>query len=96
MLASEKSTNGWLTFSSASDEHKGRGRIRLIEPDGVSLISDIDDTIKVTDIPAGLDTVLRNTFWGLNLSGNGQIYSELVDVPYICFRMDRSRGRAAL
>ena len=50
LLASEKSTNGWLTFSAVSDGHTGRGRIRLIEPEGLSLISDIDDTIKESNV----------------------------------------------
>jgi hypothetical protein len=83
LLASEKSANGWLTFSAASDEHKGRGRIRLIEPEGLSLISDIDDTIKVTEIPAGKDTVLRNTFCRdfKSLPEMAKSYRELGDVP---------------
>lgn len=83
LLASEKSANGWLTYSAVSDEHTGRGRIRLIEPDGVSLISDIDDTIKVTDIPAGKDTVLRNTFCRdfKSLPEMAKSYSDLGDVP---------------
>jgi phosphatidate phosphatase APP1 len=83
LLASEKSVNGWLTFSAVSDDHTGRGRIRLIEPDGVSLISDIDDTIKVTDIPAGKDTVLKNTFCRdfKSLPEMAKSYGDLGDVP---------------
>ena len=34
----------------------------LLEPDGKSVVSDIDDTIKVSEIPAGKAIVLRNTF----------------------------------
>lgn len=57
------SSNGWLTYHAVSDGHTGMGRVRLIEPgSGDSLISDIDDTIKVTEIPAGNETVLKNTF----------------------------------
>jgi phosphatidate phosphatase APP1 len=37
--------------------------VRLIEPRGLSLISDIDDTIKVTNIPAGHAVVIENTFY---------------------------------
>ena len=83
LLASQKSENGWLTFSAISEDHTGRGRIRLIEPEGVSLISDIDDTIKITDIPAGKDTVLKNTFCRefKSLSEMAKSYSDLVDVP---------------
>ena len=64
LLEQQKSPNGWLTFRAVSKEHTGLGRVRLIEPDpnGLSLISDIDDTIKATEVPAGTDTVLRNTF----------------------------------
>ena len=83
LLASQKSANGWLTFTAISEDHTGRGRIRLIEPDGVSLISDIDDTIKITDIPAGKDTVLKNTFCRefKSLPEMAKSYSEMVDVP---------------
>lgn len=83
LLASEKSVNGWLTFRAVSGDHTGLGRIRLIEPDGVSLISDIDDTIKVTDIPAGKETVLRNTFCRnfKALPEMAKSYSDLGDVP---------------
>jgi len=60
----QKSANGWLTYRAVSKDHTGLGRVRLIEaePNGISLITDIDDTIKMTGVPAGKDTVLRNTF----------------------------------
>ncbi|KAF9999847.1 hypothetical protein BGZ80_003313 [Entomortierella chlamydospora] len=38
------------------------GTVNLIDPEGVSIISDIDDTIKETNILAGATIVLRNTF----------------------------------
>ncbi|HEX5704497.1 MAG TPA: phosphatase domain-containing protein [Pyrinomonadaceae bacterium] len=64
LLEQQKSPNGWLTFRAVSQDHTGLGRVRLIEsdPNGISLISDIDDTIKATEVPAGKDTVLHNTF----------------------------------
>ena len=62
LLDKQGSSNGWLTYRAVSDGHTGLGRIRLIEPEGESLISDIDDTIKITEVPAGKDLVLRNTF----------------------------------
>ena len=54
----------WLEVDAeTTDGHgRGKGRIRFLEPDGLSVISDIDDTIKVTQVPAGKRTVLRNTF----------------------------------
>ncbi len=62
LLDKQGSTNGWLTFRAVSKDHTGLGRVRLIESEGISVVSDIDDTIKVTEIPAGQDVVLRNTF----------------------------------
>lgn len=62
LLASQKSSQGWLTYHAVSKGHTGKGRIRLIEPEGISVVSDIDDTIKVTEVPADRAIVLRNTF----------------------------------
>ncbi|KAG0267622.1 hypothetical protein BGZ95_002810, partial [Linnemannia exigua] len=38
------------------------GVVNLIDPEGVSVISDIDDTIKETNVTAGARIILRNTF----------------------------------
>ena len=62
LLGQQHSSNGWLTYRAVSKDHTGLGRVRLIEPNGDSLISDIDDTIKITEVPAGQATVLKNTF----------------------------------
>ena len=35
----------------------------MIEPYGISIISDIDDTIKFTDVLDGKDAILQNTFF---------------------------------
>jgi len=40
----------------------GKGLVMLLEPEGKSVVSDIDDTIKVSEIPAGKAIILRNTF----------------------------------
>lgn len=61
LLQAQESRNGWLSISVTSNGHTGKGRVRLIEPEGISVISDIDDTIKVTEIPAGTEVVVRNT-----------------------------------
>ncbi len=63
LLAAQKSTNGRLTFDVISDEHFGSGEIFLVVPRGQSVISDIDDTIKITGFADGFDTVLRKTFF---------------------------------
>lgn len=85
LLAKQGSSNGWLTYRAVSKEHTGLGRVRLIEPDpdGVSLISDIDDTIKVTEVPAGQETVLKNTFCLDFKTAPGMVekYRGLGDIP---------------
>ncbi|CAN5299064.1 hypothetical protein BH23BAC3_BH23BAC3_21190 [soil metagenome] len=58
----QESTNGWLNLTAASG-HRGDGKVQLIEPEGLSIISDIDDTIKITEIHAGARIVVRNTFF---------------------------------
>jgi len=63
LLEAQNSENGWLRFQAVSGSHHGSGQIQLIPPSGTSIISDIDDTIKITEIPAGEKVVLRNTFF---------------------------------
>jgi len=58
----QNSDKGWLKYTAASS-HRGNGHIQLIEPEGLSIVSDIDDTIKITEIPAGARIVVRNTFF---------------------------------
>lgn len=62
LLKAQESPNGWLSLTVISKGHSGTGRVRLIAPEGISVISDIDDTIKVTEIPAGPEIIMRNTF----------------------------------
>lgn len=54
----------WWRIDAVTGDRGGRGAgvVRFLEPEGLSIISDIDDTIKVTGVPAGKKTVLRNTF----------------------------------
>ena len=63
LLAQQNSMDGWLTIRAVSEGHEGTGRIQLIPPYGLSVISDIDDTVKITEMPAGTQIVLRNTFF---------------------------------
>ena len=60
LLDAQRSSLGWLSFTAHAEGFEARGRVRLVEPRGLSVISDIDDTIKFTDVPAGKPTVLRN------------------------------------
>ena len=62
--ARQAAENRWLEVDAQTDDAhgNGRGRIRFLEPEGLSVVSDIDDTIKITHVPAGRRAVLRNTF----------------------------------
>lgn len=51
--AAAASTDGVITFSAdlkAPDKRRFEGRVHLVEPEGISVISDIDDTVKVTHV----------------------------------------------
>lgn len=62
LLAAQGSDSGWLTLTAVAEGFEGKGRVRLVEPRGLSIVSDIDDTIKISEIPAGKLIVLRNAF----------------------------------
>lgn len=64
LRADQNSDNGWLRFEAVTREDDTRvfgGRVQLIEPTGLSVISDIDDTIKISEV-ADRKALLRNTF----------------------------------
>lgn len=63
LIRAQGASQGWLRFRAVSEDHAGIGWVRLIPPIGHSVISDIDDTVKITGIPNGETTVLRNTFF---------------------------------
>ncbi len=63
LLAAQQSNNGWLSFQAVGKDHVGEGRIQLIHPVGHSVISDIDDTLKITEITEGEAVVMMNTFF---------------------------------
>ncbi|KAI8971892.1 hypothetical protein BDF20DRAFT_887072 [Mycotypha africana] len=52
------------------------GIVNLVEPIGISVISDIDDTIKITEILSGARTVLSKTFFEtpLDVPGMADVY----------------------
>ena len=74
----------WLTFNVVSEGHRGNGKVALIGPKGVSLVSDIDDTIKVTEVPGDKDIVLKNTFCHdfVAVSGMSEKYRGLSDTAF--------------
>ena len=58
-----KDIDGWITYSATAVNNRTfTGKIQPIQPEGVSVISDIDDTIKITEVYEGGKTMLLNTF----------------------------------
>lgn len=62
LAAQQNSGDGWLSFKVVSEGHRGKGKVNLVGPRGLSVVSDIDDTIKVTEVPGDKNVVLKNTF----------------------------------
>ena len=58
------SPGGWLRYQAtlnSADDRSIAGKLQLIEPEGISIISDVDDTIKHSNVPNRKD-LFRNTF----------------------------------
>ena len=83
-LLAQQNSRDWLAFNVVSEGHRGKGRVVLIGPRGVSLVSDIDDTIKVTEVPGDKDDVLRNTFCHdfVAVSGMSEKYRSFSDTAF--------------
>lgn len=63
--AAKLATNGWITFEVIMpdrDERKFRGSAQLVSPEGVLVISDIDDTVKITEVTEK-GKLIENTFF---------------------------------
>lgn len=61
----EKDESGFIHFRAVTGEHDNRifeGAIQIVSPKGFSVISDIDDTIKVTEVWKGKKTLMENSF----------------------------------
>ncbi|KAI9280028.1 hypothetical protein BY458DRAFT_553447 [Sporodiniella umbellata] len=61
-----------------NSESRFTGFVDFIDPTGVSVISDIDDTIKVTDILDGRDAIIQNTFFrtAKDVPGMSEVYRD--------------------
>jgi hypothetical protein len=83
----QQSQSGWLSYRAVCGDASGQGAVQLLtDRDGlISIVSDIDDTIKVTEIPAGTEIVLRNTFFRdfVAVPEMAQIYREFL--PNVSF-----------
>lgn len=63
-VAADLSRDGWLDVEVISSVHRARmflGKVRLLAPTGLSVISDLDDTVKLTHV-LNRHELLRNTF----------------------------------
>ncbi len=63
IMKSQNNMDGWMRLQAVSAGHSGFGMVKLVPPEGISVISDIDDTVKITELPAGASIVIRNTFY---------------------------------
>ncbi len=81
-LAAEGSVrDGWLSLVAVTrpgDDRRFLGRVRLIQPAGLSVISDIDDTIKITQV-RDRKALVANTFLRpfQPVPGMGELYCGL-------------------
>jgi hypothetical protein len=81
-------TDGWLTIEAGYRDVKGQGRIKLLAPAGRSVVTDIDDTIRTTEILKGRAAVLRNSFLKAfeavpGMSDRYTAYGNEVDFHYV-------------
>jgi hypothetical protein len=78
-------STGWLTWHEISPGKDSSGRVLLIPAEGQSVVSDIDDTIKITEIPAGEEIVFRNTFLREFVAAPGMVerYRSLADGGFV-------------
>jgi hypothetical protein len=86
LLQGQRSRHGFLTYHAASSGHTGAGKVRLIPdtPGSLSVISDIDDTIKITEVPAGHRVLYLNTFVREFHSAPdmADLYKQWADAPF--------------
>ena len=59
--ATEPSRLDFSAVTAPGDSRRFRGSVELVAPTGLSIISDVDDTVKITDVTA-TKAMLRNTF----------------------------------
>lgn len=82
-LAEKESEAEWLTFwavTRSSDERSFAGRVQLIKPRGLSVISDLDDTIKDSQV-GNRKVLIANTFLRRfkPVAGMSELYRQCAD-----------------
>lgn len=83
LLEVQDSRDNWLMFTVVSEHYTGKGEIRLISSSGTSVITDIDDTIKISEMPAGARIAVRNAFFKeySPAPGMSELYKRWSDDP---------------
>ena len=73
-----------LTLNASARRYSGNGRVNFMKPEGLSVVSDIDDTVKETELPAGSQIVVRNTFFIEYSAAEGmaEMYSNWSDASF--------------
>jgi hypothetical protein len=64
LIVNQGRRDPWLAFRAITpkgDERKFDGKVRLLEETGLSVVSDMDDTVKISEVP-DKSALLRNTF----------------------------------
>ena len=64
-VQSMKDSNGNINYKLAVpyfEKRAFRGKVKVVEPEGTMVISDIDDTIKISEVYLGNTELIRNTF----------------------------------
>ena len=83
-VAALKNANNYINYKLATsywDRRLFSGKVKVVEPSGMMIISDIDDTIKVSEVYLGTTELIRNTFLKEVEIANGMqtLYTKLYD-----------------
>lgn len=83
-LVNDESGDVKLTLEASARRYTGKGMVNFMQPEGLSVVSDIDDTVKETEIPAGSQIVVRNTFFIEYSAAEGmaELYSTWSDASF--------------
>ena len=80
LLDSTDAVGPWIAYTAelpVGDPRKFTGKVQLVEPTGLSIVSDVDDTLKHSNVPNRRD-LFRNTFLRefSPIDGMAQLYQE--------------------
>ena len=75
-VQSLKDNDGYINYKLAVpffENRAFRGKVKVVEPTGTMVISDIDDTIKISEVYLGTTELIRNTFYKEVEIANGML-----------------------